>query len=163
MSFRPARPNNAKGLSQAMEGSVGQMLQTTLQPSGKKIELMVDRLEGKPGAQFVLTRAPTLATIESLQSRLVLAERGRQSGVISANLQDTDPERMRTYAESSPSVVTPLNKYIGYEAAAKVAKQALADGATIRETVLTMGFVERGELTEEQLDEALDVESMTRP
>ena len=70
---------------------------------------------------------------------------------------------MRTYAESSPSVVTPLNKYIGYEAAAKVAKQALADGATIRETVLGLGFVERGELTEEQLDEALDVECMTHP
>ena len=74
-----------------------------------------------------------------------------------------DADRMRQYAESSPSVVTPLNKYIGYEAAAKVAKQALADGATIRETVLAMGYVERGELTEEQLDEALDVESMTHP
>lgn len=72
-------------------------------------------------------------------------------------------ERMRQYAESSPSVVTPLNKHIGYEAAAKVAKQALADGATIRETVIAMGYVERGELTEAQLDEALDVESMTRP
>jgi fumarate hydratase, class II len=72
-------------------------------------------------------------------------------------------ERMRQYAESSPSVVTPLNRFIGYEAAAKVAKQALADGATIRETVIRLGYVERGELTEEQLDEALDVESMTHP
>ncbi|QCX26693.1 class II fumarate hydratase [Nocardioides jishulii] len=74
-----------------------------------------------------------------------------------------DTERMRRYAESSPSVVTPLNKYIGYEAAAKVAKTALAEGATIRDTVLAMGFVERGELTEEQMDAALDVESMTHP
>ncbi|WP_372729809.1 class II fumarate hydratase [Nocardioides sp.] len=74
-----------------------------------------------------------------------------------------DAERMRTYAESSPSVVTPLNKYLGYETAASIAKRALADGATIRETVLAMGFVERGEITEEQLDEALDVESMTHP
>ncbi|WP_295656956.1 aspartate ammonia-lyase [uncultured Nocardioides sp.] len=74
-----------------------------------------------------------------------------------------DAERMRTYAESSPSVVTPLNKLIGYEAAAKIAKQALADGSTIRETVLAMGYLERGELTEEQLDEALDVERMTHP
>jgi fumarate hydratase class II len=74
-----------------------------------------------------------------------------------------DRERMRQYAESSPSVVTPLNKYIGYEAAAKVAKQALADGSTVRATVLKLGFVDRGELTEEQLDEALDVESMTHP
>jgi fumarate hydratase, class II len=72
-------------------------------------------------------------------------------------------DRMRAYAASSPSVVTPLNRYIGYENAAKVAKKALADGATIRETVLAMGFVERGELTEEQLDEALDLASMTHP
>ncbi len=72
-------------------------------------------------------------------------------------------DRMRTYAESSPSVVTPLNKYVGYENAAKIAKQALADGKTIRETVIAMGYVERGDLTEEQLDEALDVESMTHP
>jgi fumarate hydratase class II len=72
-----------------------------------------------------------------------------------------DAARMRRYAESSPSVVTPLNRHIGYEAAAKVAKAALAEGATIRETVLAMGFVERGELTLEQLDAALDVESMT--
>ena len=55
---------------------------------------------------------------------------------------------MRQYAESSPSVVTPLNKYVGYEAAAKIAKQALADGATIRETVIALGYVERGEVTE---------------
>ena len=74
-----------------------------------------------------------------------------------------DTERLRRYAESSPSVVTPLNKYVGYEAAASIAKAALAGGATIRETVLAMGFVDRGELTEEQLDEALDVERMTRP
>jgi fumarate hydratase class II len=72
-------------------------------------------------------------------------------------------DRMRAYAESSPSIVTPLNKYLGYEAAAKVAKQALAEGATIRQTVIDLGYVERGELTEEQLDEALDVERMTRP
>ena len=52
---------------------------------------------------------------------------------------------------------------IGYEASAKIAKQAMADGATIRETVIAMGYVERGEITEKQLDEALDVDSMTRP
>jgi len=74
-----------------------------------------------------------------------------------------DRDRMRAYAESSPSIVTPLNQYLGYEAAAKIAKQALAEGATIRQKVLDLGYVERGEITEEQLDEALDVERMTRP
>ena len=72
-----------------------------------------------------------------------------------------DRERMRRYAESSPSVVTPLNKYVGYESAAKIAKQALAEGATIRDTVIALGHIERGDLTEAQLDESLDVESMT--
>ncbi len=76
---------------------------------------------------------------------------------------EPNTERMLTYAESSPSVVTPLNKYIGYEEAAKVAKAALKEGRTIREQVLEMGYVERGDLTEEQLDAALDVRSMTRP
>ncbi|WP_030217273.1 class II fumarate hydratase [Streptomyces bikiniensis] len=72
-------------------------------------------------------------------------------------------ERAREYAESSPSVVTPLNRYIGYEEAAKVAKKSLAERKTIREVVLESGYVERGDLTVEQLDEALDVLRMTHP
>ncbi|WP_374986038.1 class II fumarate hydratase [Streptomyces fradiae] len=74
-----------------------------------------------------------------------------------------DTERAREYAESSPSVVTPLNRYIGYEEAAKVAKRSLAERKTIREVVLESGYVERGDLTLEQLDQALDVLRMTRP
>jgi fumarate hydratase class II len=72
-------------------------------------------------------------------------------------------ERARALAESSPSIVTPLNRVIGYEAAAKVAKNAVAKGITIRESVVELGFVERGEITQEQLDTLLDVLSMTHP
>ncbi|MFG3121400.1 class II fumarate hydratase [Streptomyces sp. NPDC048208] len=74
-----------------------------------------------------------------------------------------DRERAREYAESSPSVVTPLNRYVGYEEAARIAKKSLAERRTIREVVLEGGYVERGDLTLEQLDEALDVLRMTRP
>jgi fumarate hydratase class II len=76
---------------------------------------------------------------------------------------EADVERAREYAESSPSVVTPLNRYLGYEAAAKIAKKAVAERKTIREVVIELGYVERGEITEQQLDEALDVLRMTRP
>jgi fumarate hydratase class II len=76
---------------------------------------------------------------------------------------EANVERCREYAESSPSIVTPLNKYIGYEEAAKVAKQSLAEQKTIREVVVERGYVEQGKLTEEQLDAALDVLSMTHP
>ncbi|WP_405586900.1 class II fumarate hydratase [Streptomyces sp. NBC_01190] len=72
-------------------------------------------------------------------------------------------ERAREYAESSPSVVTPLNRYIGYEEAAKVVKKSLAERKTIRQVVVEGGYIERGQLTESQLDEALDVLRMTRP
>ncbi|MDQ1703169.1 MAG: fumarate hydratase, class [Frankiaceae bacterium] len=72
-----------------------------------------------------------------------------------------DVERCRFYAEASPSIVTPLNAYIGYEEAAKVAKQALAESKTIRQVVLERGYVDAGKLTEAQLDSALDVLAMT--
>ena len=47
--------------------------------------------------------------------------------------------------------------------AATVAKQALAEGKPIRQVVLERGYVDQGKLTEQQLDEALDVLSMTHP
>ena len=72
-------------------------------------------------------------------------------------------DRARALAESSPSIVTPLNKIIGYEAAAKIAKHSVTKGLTVREAVIDLGFVERGEVTLEQLDTALDVMSMTHP
>ncbi|GAB3462598.1 class II fumarate hydratase [Streptomonospora sediminis] len=74
---------------------------------------------------------------------------------------EADEDQCREYAESSPSIVTPLNRYIGYEEAAKVAKQALAERKTIREVVLARGYINDGKLTEAQLDEALDVLRMT--
>jgi fumarate hydratase class II len=74
---------------------------------------------------------------------------------------EADVDRMRRYAESSPSVVTPLNRYLGYEEAAKVAKQAVAQDKTIREVVDERGYVAQGLLTEDQLTEALDVLKMT--
>ncbi|MEV4417068.1 class II fumarate hydratase [Catellatospora sp. NPDC049609] len=71
-------------------------------------------------------------------------------------------EVARLYAEGSPSIVTPLNRHIGYEEAAAVAKQALAENKTIRQVVLERGHIEAGKLTEAELDAALDVLAMTR-
>ncbi len=76
---------------------------------------------------------------------------------------EVNAERARAQAESSPSIVTPLNKVIGYEAAAKIAKHSVSHAMTIREAVIDLGFIERGELTLDQLDSLLDVLSMTRP
>jgi fumarate hydratase class II len=72
-------------------------------------------------------------------------------------------ERLREYAESSPAIVTPLNEFLGYEEAASIAKQALAERKTIRQVVIERGHVASGRLSTEALDRALDVERMTRP
>ena len=76
---------------------------------------------------------------------------------------EPDLEVTRAYAEGSPSIVTPLNRFLGYDEAAKIAKQALATGSTIKEVVIERGHVANGTLTEEQLDATLDVLRMTRP
>jgi len=71
--------------------------------------------------------------------------------------------RAEAFAGMSPSIVTPLNKVIGYEAAAKIAKHSVAKGITVREAVIDLGYVDRGEITEEVLDAKLDLLSMTHP
>jgi fumarate hydratase class II len=74
-----------------------------------------------------------------------------------------DTARLRRNAESSPAIVTALNPFIGYEAAARVAHEALETGVTIRDVVISQGYVADGKLTLDQLDGALDVLAMTRP
>ncbi|GAA4806932.1 class II fumarate hydratase [Actinomycetospora chlora] len=79
-------------------------------------------------------------------------------------LEGTEPdeEACRRYAESSSAIVTPLNRLIGYEEAAKIAKQAMKERKTIREVIEDEGYVSGGKISQEQLDEALDVLAMTR-
>ncbi|SFB59729.1 fumarase, class II [Amycolatopsis marina] len=101
-------------------------------------------------ARNVLESTRLLAAVSRLLADKVFA--GVQANV----------EQAREYAEGSPSIVTPLNSYIGYEEAAAVAKQALKERRTIREVVLERGHVANGKLTEAQLDEALDVLRMAR-
>ncbi len=117
---------------------------------------------GASGAFELNVAIPVMGTalLESIRllsnSSILLAEKTVDG--LKANI-----ERARAMAESSPSIVTPLNKVIGYEAAAKIAKNAVAKGITIRESVIDLGFVERGEVSLDQLDSLLDVFSMTHP
>jgi fumarate hydratase, class II len=70
---------------------------------------------------------------------------------------EANEETCLRYAESSPSLVTALVPVIGYEAAATVAKKAVAERRTVREVALNEGLA-----TAEQLDRALDPLGMTR-
>ncbi|MGA9871929.1 MAG: class II fumarate hydratase [Rhodococcus sp. (in: high G+C Gram-positive bacteria)] len=74
---------------------------------------------------------------------------------------EANVEHLKTLAESSPSIVTPLNSAIGYEEAAAVAKQALKEKKTIRQTVIDRGLL-GDKLSEEELDKRLDVLAMAK-
>jgi fumarate hydratase class II len=105
---------------------------------------------------------PMMAT-NILQSIRLLSNVSRLLADRCVDGVEADVEHCRELAESSPSIVTSLNGFIGYENAATVAKRALKERRTIREVVIADGYVESGALTEEQLDAALDVLSMTHP
>lgn len=70
-------------------------------------------------------------------------------------------DHLRTLAESSPSIVTPLNSAIGYEEAAAVAKEALKERKTIRQTVIDRSLI-GDKLSIEELDKRLDVLAMAK-
>jgi len=71
---------------------------------------------------------------------------------------EADKERCLDYAEKSLSIVTALNPYIGYLKAAELAKESQKTGKRIRDLVL-----EKKLLPKDQLDEILDLLSMTEP
>jgi len=74
-----------------------------------------------------------------------------------------DEQRCLDLAQSSPAIVASLNRYLGHEAAAAVVKTSLLERRSIRDVVIARGHIKSGDLTEAQLNEALDVLSMTRP
>jgi len=71
---------------------------------------------------------------------------------------EADRETCERQVEQSMALATALNPSIGYDRAAKVAKQALDEGKTVREVV-----IEEGYLTEAEADEVLDPWKMTEP
>jgi tyrosine-protein kinase Etk/Wzc len=79
-------------LAHDLVGKVGAPLVAST-PAGT-VSLLVTALQGKPGAEFELIRKSDLATVDALQTNLKLAEKGRQSGVIEATMQSSDPKQL---------------------------------------------------------------------
>ncbi len=115
---------------------------------------------GSQGAFELNVFIPVMAR-NVLESARLLANTAIQFAHRLVDGIEPNVERMRTLAESSPSIVTPLNSAIGYENAAKIAKTALKEGKTIRQTTIDLGFVDGEKLTEEELDKRLNVLDMT--
>jgi len=69
---------------------------------------------------------------------------------------EANAERARHLVEQNIIVVTALNPHIGYDKGAEIAKEAFATGKSVRQVAL-----EKGVMTAEELDAALDIKKMT--
>lgn len=82
------------------------------------IEVRIDRLDGNPGAQFLMSRASRLATIEGIQKSMKVDELGgKQSGVIGVNLQGSNPQLIN-------AVLTEVGKEYAKQNAARKTEEA---------------------------------------
>lgn len=147
--------------SSIMPGKVNPVLcETATQVSAQVIGNDAAVAFGGTQGQFELNVFIPMMARNVLESSRLLANTARQFATKLVDGIEPNEERMRTLAESSPSIVTPLNSAIGYENAAKIAKHAIKDGITIRQATIDLGFVDGEKLTEEELDKRLDVLSM---
>ncbi|MGD7001759.1 class II fumarate hydratase [Corynebacterium halotolerans] len=147
--------------SSIMPGKVNPVLcETATQVSAQVIGNDAAVAFGGSQGQFELNVFIPMMARNVLESITLLANTSRVFAERLVDGLEANEEHMKVQAESSPSIVTPLNSAIGYEAAAKVAKTALAEGKTIRQTVIDLGFVDGENLTEEELDKRLDVLAM---
>ena len=147
--------------SSIMPGKVNPVLcETATQVSAQVIGNDAAVAFGGTQGQFELNVFIPMMARNVLESSRLLANTSRQFATRLVDGIEPNVEHMRELAESSPSIVTPLNSAIGYENAAKIAKHAVKEGITIRQATIDLGFVDGEKLTEEELDKRLDVLSM---
>lgn len=131
------------------------MMQLTARVIGNDTTMTVS---GAAGGNFQLNIMMPVMAHTSLES-IHLLSKGIEAFVeFCIDEMEANPESCEASVEQSLSMCTSLNPLIGYEQAAKLAKEAFASGKTIRELCL-----EKEILPEDTLTEALDPWSMTEP
>ena len=147
--------------SSIMPGKVNPVLcETATQVAAQVIGNDAAVAFGGTQGQFELNVFIPMMARNVLESSRLLANTARVFAERCVDGIEPNEERMKKNAESSTSIVTPLNSAIGYENAAKAAKHALHEKMTVREAVIDLGFVDGEKLTEEELDKRLDVLAM---
>jgi tyrosine-protein kinase Etk/Wzc len=83
----------------AFDGTVGIPLRVRL--ADGELEVQVDRLDAKPGAQFVLKRLSKQTLVAGIQAALRITEQGKQSGVVEVRLAGENPELLHATLEET--------------------------------------------------------------
>ena len=157
--YEIALPTRQPG-SSIMPGKVNpvmceSMMQLTARVMGNDQTITVS---GAAGGQFQLNIMMPVMGQTTLESVHLLAQGTNAFVDFCAADMQANIEVCESFVEKSLSMCTSLNPYIGYEKAAKLAKEAFASGKTIRELC-----IEQNILDEATLKEALDPMRMTEP
>lgn len=113
---------------------------------------------GGASGNFELNVFKPLIAHNFLQSARMLAEGMKSFDAYCARGIEADRERIADLMARSLMLVTALTPYIGYDKAAKIAKHAHAEGSTLKQAALTLGYV-----TEEEFDRWVQPVDMTHP
>ena len=113
---------------------------------------------GGATGHFELNVFKPLIAYNNLQSIRLLGDAARSFTDNCVSGIEANEARIEELMNSSLMLVTALNPHIGYDNSAKIAKQAHEQGTTLREAGIALGL-----LTDEQFDEWIKPEEMTRP
>jgi tyrosine-protein kinase Etk/Wzc len=91
-----------------LRGTVGKTASLAL-PDGNSLSLFVSALQGDDDQAFWVWRSPRLSSIQSLQSRLSVSERGEWSGILSVRVEGPDPESIRQQVNEIANVYVRQN------------------------------------------------------
>ncbi|HET8541144.1 MAG TPA: aspartate ammonia-lyase [Anaeromyxobacter sp.] len=108
--------------------------------------------------QFELNVMEPVLAFNLLQSISIMTNAFRVFRTFCVEGITANAERMKAYVDNSVGVITAINPHVGYETAAKIAREANVSGKPVRELILRDGV-----LTKEQLDAILDPFEMTKP
>jgi fumarate hydratase class II len=157
--FEVALPSRQPG-SSIMPGKVNPvMCESLMQVSARVLgNDQTITLSGATGGQFQLNMMMPVMGAAALESARILANSCQAFVEFCVDGLSANRDECQRAVEQSLSMVTSLNPYIGYEAAAKLAKEAFMTGKTIRQLCL-----EQDVLPEDVLAKALDPWRMTEP
>jgi len=136
-------PTQAEALTQAAAQVMGNHVVVTVAASGGHLELNVYK--------------PVIANAH-LQSVRILGDALRSFAINCVRGIEPNRARIKALMENSLMLVTALNPHIGYDRAAEIAKKAHADGTTLREAAVALGY-----LTAREFDRWVRPEAMTGP
>jgi fumarate hydratase class II len=144
--------------SSIMPGKVNPVIpEVALQVAGQVIGADAAITFAASTGNFELNVALPLIAVNLLNAIELLATTARALAEKCIDRIEANVEHMRDIVERGEIISTALNPVLGYEKVAEIVKEARTTGKTVRQVVL-----EKGHMSETELDKALDVEWMTK-